>query len=330
MTYELFCKEFKKEVLCNKEWNLNEKDYKFYPDGYTACGDEGELKFIRDTNIKYHSTESDILQGDYVVLYVDEGAFKFHCRFSMKYLFEEYEQGGWERITQIVDENVKTTRSINVNDVLEDFGNYEAIKGRLIIRPLNYTNNKYKLKEILHKVCGDIALVLYVILYDDERGLGTTKIHKEQFEMWQKDFGEVFDEALVNTNIKALPRMYMNPIDTFKPSYEKGAFMSLDSDITEIGRMQVPVVTTTRQINGAIAMFYPGVKEKIADLFGGSFYVAFTSIHDARVHRVGSISPRRILRTLKDVNNAFSHDELLSRKVFLYDDENNSFETLEL
>lgn len=108
------------------------------------------------------------------------------------------------------------------------------------------------------------------------------------------------------------------------------SFMSLDSDITEIGRMQVPVVTTTRQINGAIAMFYPGVKEKIADLFGGSFYVAFTSIHDARVHRVGSISPRRILRTLKDVNNAFSHDELLSRKVFLYDDENKSFETLEL
>ena len=51
MTYELFCNEFKKEVLCNKEWNLNEKDYKFYPDGYTAYGDEGELKFIRDTNI---------------------------------------------------------------------------------------------------------------------------------------------------------------------------------------------------------------------------------------------------------------------------------------
>ena len=248
----------------------------------------------------------------------------------MKYLFEEYEKGSWDNIRQIVQENVKMTRSINVDDVLKEIGNYEVIKERLIIRPINYTNNKYELKDISHKVCGDIALVLYIVLYDDERGLGTTKINRKQFEIWEKDFDEVFDEALVNTNIKALPRMYMNPIDTFRPSYEKGAFMSLDSDITEIGRMQVPVVTTTRQMNGAIAMFYPGVKEKIADLFGGSYYVAFTSIHDARVHRVGSISPKRILRTLKDINNEFPADELLSGKVFLYDDESKTFEALEL
>ena len=90
------------------------------------------------------------------------------------------------------------------------------------------------------------------------------------------------------------------------------------------------MVTTTRQLNGAIAMFYPGVKERLAELFDGSFYIAFTSLHEARVHRVGSISPRRIHRALNDINERFPKNEVLSRMVYLYDAQEKSMEMMEI
>ena len=94
-------------------------------------------------------------------------------------------------------------------------------------------------------------------------------------------------------------------MDTYHPAYSKGAFMAVGSEMKKILPMQIPTITTTKQINGAIAMFYPGVKEKIAQMAGGFFYAAFTSIHDVRIHCDKSIPPRHILQNLKSVNAQF-------------------------
>ena len=89
-------------------------------------------------------------------------------------------------------------------------------------------------------------------------------------------------------------------------------------------------MTTTRQVNGAIAMFYPGVKEKIAELFDSGFYVAFTSINDARIHHKDSISPRVVLHSLKEINRKFDPNDTLSRKVYYYDRDKKTFDPLSL
>ena len=252
-------------------------------------------------------------------------------RFSVRGLYEKFQKDGWGAVWKLIDDNIKLLRDVDINNVAKHLMDYEVIKERLIIRPINYTDNKYELKEAVHKVHGDIALVLYVKLYDNkERGLGTTKIHKDVFESWGRDFDEVWEAALINTNIDALPRMYMTVTECIKPPYDRGAFMSLNSDIKKIGKMQVPTVTTTRQVNGAIAMFYPGVKEKIAELFDSGFYVAFTSINDARIHHKDSISPRVVLHSLKEINRKFDPNDTLSRKVYYYDRDKKTFDPLSL
>ena len=73
-----------------------------------------------------------------------------------------------------------------------------------------------------------------------------------------------------------------------------------------------------------------GVKERIAEMFDGSFYVAFTSIHEARVHRVGGWSPNRIKCSLDGVNRDFDREELLSRNVYLYNAKEKTFKALEI
>lgn len=123
--------------------------------------------------------------------------------------------------------------------------------------------------------------------------------------------------------------MYMNPMESHNPPFSLGAFMSLDSKIKKLLLGQVPTITTTRKVNRAIAMFYPGVMDRIAELFDSSYYIAFTGISDIRVHHKDSILPRNVLLNLKSMNKAFPA-ELLSRKVFIYDKDTKELKVLEL
>ncbi len=79
------------------------------------------------------------------------------------------------------------------------------------------------------------------------------------------------------------------------------------------------VLTTTRQVNGAVALFYPGVQERLAELFGGSYYIAFTSIHEAQLHAYGTVKPSQVKDCLLDTLNYFPEEEVLTRRVFFYD-----------
>ncbi len=332
MNYELFLDELKKYILDNKTWNIADENYKLYKDGYTSA-DEEELEFIRNTNIKYNNVESDTLTGDFIDLkIIGNNGSTMSCRFAGTYLYDEYTAHGWDAVGHIVDENIKVVSVTNVNEIIKNIADYSFMHNNLIIRPINFADNRYELKNCIYKQVGDIALVLYAMLYNNkEMGLATIKIPKPVFERWGKNLDEVWNEALINTNVWAPPRMYMKPSDMDKPSYEKGAFMALNSVPEKVNPLSAPIVTTTKQQNGAIAMFYPGVMEKVAQICGGSYYVVFTSIHEARIHQKGTMPPRQILQTLKDVNKKFNPaNEILSRKVFYYDSEKKTFEALEL
>lgn len=325
-----FCAVLRQHVLANHQWNIKEENFRIYLDGFTS-DDPKDLRMIRNTNIKYAHAESDVLIGDYLILAFDAETGNNICRFELSYLMKEYEAQNWEWVMKIIDENIKQMRSIDSDSFIKNINNYDLIKEQLIIRPLNFTDNRYELKDTIYKKYGDIALVLYLKLYDNEEmGLGTTKISTSLLESWNKELEEVWEVALLNSNIMAPPRMYMNIGELTHCNYNMGAFMSLNSPISHIEKFQTPLVTTTRQINGAIALFYPGVMDKIGELFGGDYYVAFTSIHESRVHHIDSVPPRQILQNIKATNRNFCQNEVLSRKVYRYDCSKKELIMLEL
>lgn len=332
MTYDEFKDELMEQIVRKSEWGLSSANVRFYDDGFTAQGNAKEQEFIRNTNIRYHKTESEVLIGDFMTLNIGQGSgTASQCRFELKSLYNDFNAKGWEFIWKFIKNNIDVCNQITEAGVLPLMDNYETVKEKLIIRPLNFTNNKYDLKEAVYKKTGDIALVLYLVIYENkEQGLGTSKVNKGIFEKWNKSIDEVWEAALTNTYVLAPPRMYMSPLDRMDPPYEKGAFMALGSKMKPFGKLSVPSVTTVKQVNGAIAMFYPGVKEKIASMAGGSYYVAFTSIHEAEIHCAGTIPPRNILRNLKSVDKAFGPEETLTKKVYFYNAEKGAFDALEL
>ena len=302
---------------------------KLYTDGYQSS-DPVELQFIHSANIKYHNTESDTLIGTYFdISWEHDGEVTPMCRIEARYLMGMYQSGGWENADRVVQANIDNARRIDT-DILNHMDDYERIRERVILRPLSFTQNRLALKESLYQRVGDIALVLYLKVGEDAQNLMTTKIPRSKTRGWNLEEKEIFSNAMENTSLLAPPRIYLSPFEVMNPPYMRGVFMGEgEGRIARIEPRITATLTTTRQINGAIAMFYSGVQERIGELYGGSYYAAFTSTDEVMLHSVKVISARSVHRILKDSNRQFP-ETMLSNSVYYYNVDTGTFTKLDL
>lgn len=334
MAYKEFISGLRKK-LEEKKQELGYNKMVFLEDGSTST-DEKDLSIIRETNIKYHKTELDVLIGDYIILYQYKGKREQICRFDCGQLYRKYEKGSWAAVWEQIFSSIDSSRKfmeLGIIDLIEK-NEYGLLKDKLFIRPLNFNDHRYELKNHIYRRIGDMVLVLYILASDENDGkthnVLSVKVPKTSVQAWGIDEEEVWENAMSNTYIMAPPRIYLKPMDLVNPPYHRGAFMALNSDITSLSPLTVPTVTTTAQINGAIAMFYPGVMKRIAKLFGDDYYIAFTGTSEARLHKKGTIQPRNILMRIKKMNKAFDPSEILSNRVYLYEAMNQELRQLEL
>ena len=330
MTYREFCDRFLIQLSKKREWGVKSGEIQVYREGLSE-GDEGyEEAFVRETNLRYYRTESGVLLGDYVTVTQNRGERLAQIsRFSLEELYERQQEKGWDSVWQYVKGSLDTAREMAETGVLEQMRNYEAVRDRLQIRPLYFWDCRQELRQYVYERYGDVALVLYLTVYEGEKGLGTIKVPRATADSWKLPRKQIWEDAMRNTYAAAPPRLYVDPVDSIHAPCEKGMFMEADSEIQKLSPECAPLVTTTRRLNGAIAMFYPGVKERLAKLSGGSFYVAFTSVNEACIHPAGSVLPIRILRSLKHLNRTCGEEDRLSQKVFFYNEEDGSFRTVE-
>lgn len=86
----------------------------------------------------------------------------------------------------------------------------------------------------------------------------------------------------------------------FNPDYEGENFM----DLTGIAKLQKDAMgnclSTSRKTNGAVAVFLPGVAERLAYLLDSDFYMVFTSIHEVMIHNDHCVDPDDLENVLED------------------------------
>lgn len=287
-----------------------------HPTGEKAAGNRKLENFIKSTNQKYYNSNSDILEGDFVEIVMYNDDKESSIRIEMDYLKH---MNNTEEVSEYVKHSIEEYGKISedVKFVIDRMEFYDLIKDRLIIRQLNYNNNKINLEDYVYDTFGDIALVLYAVI-DDEESLHTVKIPYDIFKKWNLDKKVVFTAAMDSTKKSAEARIYTDLRSI------NGDGMDINDNVI-LESSAIPMITTTRKTNGAIAMFYPGVKEKIAEMFDDSFYVAFTSIHEAMIHKKGTIEPSSIRRHIRATNRTFGKEETLTEEVYYYDKDNNSF-----
>lgn len=202
-------------------------------------------------------------------------------------------------------------------------GDYERLRPDLVIRPVSYKQNAERLEKVPHKKLGDIALVLYQeieIPYRKER-YWTSIMTCDPEQSWGKSSKEVLRDALANTAEKypaklipysVIPMTVGNLLEGFK------LFDILENE-PEFPE-QAYVLSNSENLNGASALFYPGVMDKIGKICKEDYYVSFISMHEAiitPVSKMGESECRRALQTLN--RDAVDKDNFLSDTLFRYD-----------
>lgn len=89
---------------------------------------------------------------------------------------------------------------------LEWYTNIDIVKGKLRISAMNKDMNAGMLKEIPHRIVGDIAFYLYVEIDMKDRGTGSIKVRNEHLKSWNEKLeknnryseDDLFDYAIEN------------------------------------------------------------------------------------------------------------------------------------
>ena len=313
MTYE----EFKKELYAtiSRQEFARGKEIRLLRRG-SVCTDEKELTIVKLINLSSRGCEDIMLRED--VVYAGWGSetdIKM-LYWPVRLLFERFKKEGWQSILpQMAAGLQKEERKTGE----------EQINSRLIVRPLNNRIRESELEDGIYWSFGDIALVLYALLMDSESDFVTVKINRSALDKWKLPENLVLTNALLNTYALMPPRLYHGR--DIRCCYDKGdgVFMKGETGkMIQIHRgneyegMHGYRLTNSRGMNGAVALFYPGVKERIAQLLGGDYYVGFTGIHEAVIHPVQHKVLGEMKAAIHHTNAVFDKREMLTDKVYRY------------
>ena len=211
---------------------------------------------------------------------------------------------------------VKENRTCII-DTIRKMEDFSKASPHLILRPLSVSRALDR--QAIFQSVGDIALVLYLIIDESDNELASMIVTQHHVEKWKQAKETLFEMAMSNTFRRDPPRIY-NLEGIMQGEGIKGKPFLDDGDKTVLsGGITGDCLSTVCRLNGAIAVFYPGVAGRIAELLDDDFFMAFTSIHEVMIHPCGTVSPDDIKCVLQDtIHDATAEQEFLSYGIFRY------------
>lgn len=275
-------------------------------------------------NIKFTNKEGDRLN---ITFAEHDDAYEVYS-VRVDEVYKVYHEGAkLNAIVNYISNDVLHAKNYNIYDKTKTLIDYDTAKSRLFVRLLNCDRNSDILKNVVHKTLGDIALTVCAIV-DNRENLISTKILKSMVEKWRKTETDIFNEALENTYRATPPRIYKWEGVLCDESYAGESFMN-DEDVCDLDKsFSGNILSTTRKTNGAVAVFLPGVAEKISELLDSDFYMVFTSIHEVMIHSTGSgVDLKDLKLVLQDtLREATPSSDYLTEKIYKYNRRTHKFE----
>lgn len=287
-----------------------------YKRGYIPT--EDEMHMIRELNHKYVNKEnSSELLVESLVVEIHE---KSYITLNLESLYEK--NPTVDEIKEMIKDRVDIFSKVydRANSVLDNIEDFDYIKDKLVVRLLPYKENKEKLEGVVYEKFYDIAIVLYIAISHEDGMLNTAKVKESFLEKWHKRPTELFPIAFQNVMRDQHP--VIGDLTSVVVDKLESVFLATPESLTSY--VGAALLTTSQKTNGAVAIFIPGVAEKLVELFGDSFYVVFTSIHEAMIHENGD-SVERMYKALDSTNSTFGAEDYLSSTVYFYDKDKKGF-----
>lgn len=249
------------------------------------------------------------------------------CALYTKELYEAYRNGRpMEEIVKAVLVRLQRISQSGILQKARDMDDYEKMKDNLFVRLLNRVMYDAELEDVIYRELGDLAMVLYVCMGEVDGCITSMKVKNYMVEEWGIDREEIFNHALLNTYFLTPPRIYCWEKLIFDSSYAGDNFMNLLSDYSIRTDALGNCLSTTKRTNGAVAVFLPGVAGRIAELMDDSFYIVFTSVHEAMLHSVSSTDPETLRQVLKEtIRETTPSEDFLTFCIYQYDRHSGEF-----
>lgn len=285
-----------------------------------------------DVEIKFQPAQLDQSE-DYLAVETNGENGKHVQRFHLWEMYKDMESGEFslEEMFDQVTEMLECCKEVEGISPLDKIQDYQKIRSHLIVRPLNYDRNVEKLKEGVYGRIGDIALVLYVNIGSVKEQYISSMIPFSAFSEWKRSKKDVMETALRNTYDLFPPRVIHLASLEDLVQWIDFAFMDNEELPFDPNREFGIFLTNTNQMNGAVSVFLPGVLKKLGELLGGDFYIGFTSLHEAVLHKVGTVELKQIQECLKSMNSeVIAEKDFLSEQVYRYSREKDKIEIVRL
>ena len=295
-----------KEELCDDCETID-----FYQKGFTS-DDPKMIEWIKDSNLRFAGEEGTVLLTDCLVVKKKDDSGVINTQYiAARKLYEEVKTNGVDAVLTKVS---KTKNTSGTSADQQDKSVYESIRDQLILRPLNYSLHIRELKGCVYKRIGDFALVLYQLLSNKNKMLATRKIQRDELKYWnmEEKAGQVMQDALENS-AKLFPACAFDYSKRQEVDFLTADFSR--KDITMAGNYFL--ISTFNTINGAMALFYPGVVEKLMKMMGGAFIAVFMNINDIMICDLDDPMAKQFAKT---AGTSGPMGEMLSKRCYRCDE----------
>lgn len=205
------------------------------------------------------------------------------------------------------------------------FSDYEAAKDHLFIRVANKETNADVLAGMPHKEVEDLAITYHVLVNRDQNGIASAPVTDDLLRHYGVTAEQLHEDAIANSQ-----RMLPAQLD----SMQNMLFGMMTPEASDTLRDEpypgstMLVLTNNVQLNGAAALFYPGVMDQAAERLGGDFIVLPSSTHEVIMIPADDMTDFRSLEQMvKDINRSqVAPEERLSDHVYHYDAQERLFE----
>lgn len=200
-------------------------------------------------------------------------------------------------------------------------------KDKVFIKVVNVDRNKELITRIPCKISGDFLFTYHILLNKNETGIASARITNELFEKYNISFDKLDKIAMENTQ-RIFPLKFQKLQDEIlegELGFEVGKTDKIYVDINEKDDMFV--LTNQSKADGATVLFYPGVKETLAEQFPEGAYIIPYSVDELLVVSYNVVfesqmTEERMIDMIKEINTQLlKPEEILSDVPYFLDGE---------
>ena len=228
--------------------------------------------------------------------------------------FKKYLSGAGE------DSIISTVKQMIVSntDSLDTawLGDYMQVKDQLFVRLSSSLVNPDFWLNAPHRIIGDMVLTYHILISSNDQYITNTMITGQIME----EYG-VSEEKLHRDALESAQHLF--------PAITPDLGHELMSAAKGGNMADAIIITNQKFVNGASAVLYPGVLEKIAERLGNDFYVIPSSVHEMIAIPVKD-NYEYVQNMLRQVNRTDSvGTDKLSDSLYWYDRKEKRFERCE-